>query len=268
MNLQENDQPTSDEYPEIEVNEETGTVTLKNEQQPEVKPEEQAQPEPEQVTEPATPETEQPEVNPLEQEFRNAGLDKQFGDLAGMVKAVPGLNQAYTQTRQELAEIRRQLWEQQNKKPPEPEIPLDTDAFLENPAKVIDAYIDRKLSAQKADVESKFDMMEAQKFVDSKPDIIDLVPIMEQEMLANPGLNTLPAKERIQILYKMAKASQIPAIVQSVTNTAKTPTPDKAKAEAGTKGVTKPKVVGEKTHQQWIEMTPEEIEKEIGVVDR
>jgi len=261
-----NDQSNTDEYPELDVNEETGTVTIKGEQQPEPKPEEQSEAaEPETGNEQETPEQEQPVVNPYEQEFKNAGLDKQFGDLQGMIKAVPGLNQAYTQTRQELAEIRRQMAEMQRR--PEPEPAINPDEFIENPAKVMDEYIDRKLSAKMKSVDERFELEEVKQFAASKPDIETLVPEMQRALDENPGLYNVPITERIRVLYTMAKASQIPVIVKDVTQKAKSPVPDKSRAEAGTKGVGKPKST-EKTFEDWESMTPEQIEKEIGVVDK
>ncbi len=99
--------------------------------------------------------------------------------------------------------------------------------------------------------------MEAEAFVNSKPDYAEMEPLMEQALQENPGLRSLGIKA-LKPLYEMAKGKQLSKI-----QAAPAPVPNRASATASVGKKAAP--IDKTDPSYWYGKTTKEIEAELGV---
>jgi len=239
--------------PEIKVNDD-GTVDVVGQDAEKSAP---AVEEVEKVQEEETEPVEE-EVNPIQKAFTEAGLEKQFpGGVEEMIRRVPELNKYKTQLEQQNAEYRKQFESQPKKEIEKPSI----DDFYNNPTEVIEKLVNQRVAA----VEEKMEQQEIKNFIASKEDYKTMLPEMTNQLELNPGLEYLPKPEAVRVLYQLAKAAQIPAMVSDATRKVQKTIPDRSKAESSPGKSQKGTV--EKSVDDWINMPLKEMEKELGVND-
>ena len=258
-----------DGAPEITVDEEKGTVAIKGEtaqpsQETPAETLETPAPEPEPSKPEGTEET--VELNPIEKAFIERGLDKQFkGGLEEAIERIPDMNKYITTLEQQNALLRRIAEQPQAKAPePTPEPQFEPDKFFENPYPALDGRYVRQDDV--AAIRQELEAMKAQTFMQSKPDFQKMAPAMTEILAEHPNIQKLPTVEALSLLYDAAKARQIPAMVAEASKKSSATTGDKQRAETDVKG-TLTKKTTTRTLDDWVNMKPEEIEKEIGVVN-
>ncbi len=234
--------------PEIEVDEEKGTVEVVQDTPPPEEPTgEEPTPPSEEPTEPP------PQTDDFDAKFKEAGLDKYWENPQDMLNRAPDLVRWANQLSRENAEL---------KKGQTPEVTQDT--FYDNPKEAVKATA----SEYTQPIQRRLDELEAKVFISSKGDFEKLQPAMGRELEKYPGLKdavssgAMSPAQVIEILYSVTKASQIPEIVKAAKKETQPAPADRQRAETSTgKAEKRPP---QRSLEDWIKMTPEQIEKEIG----
>lgn len=176
---------------------------------------------------------EQTPINPLEEEYKKRGLDKRF--KGGPEKAfdyIPVADKYITTLEQERADLKRQLEEAKRTRTVDQDI--DPNQFLENPTATIRKIredFQHEIEQFRNNVTSDLEMTKAQIFMESTKDFGDYRDDMQRELMAHPELQSIAPSKAIQIIYKMAKASRIPEIVDDATRKARGDNPNRERAE-------------------------------------
>lgn len=212
--------------------------------------------EPEKVigeTEEPAPET---ESNTPQEMFDAQGLIKQYpGGLQELIESQANTNKYITGLEAERNALR------DTATPKAPELPSEQD-FIDDPINSTNKLMDSRLSA----INQRLDNSEMANFTNSKPDITDMVPHMEQALRENPGIGQLSKVDAMKALYDIAKGKQITRASADASKGIVTPPPPvKANAETSVGKKSAPVV---KDQEYYLNMTPAEREKELGVIPR
>ena len=236
-----------DDYPEIEVNDD-GSVDVIGDYQPDPETEPETEPIPEGDT--PEPEDEPDEPHPYQKTFDDLELSKYgYKDVSDLLNRVPDLMRWGNENARRIAEIERR---QEEVEPP------SADEFYDNPIEAIQRATDQRFR----EIDNKFQMMEVQTFINSKPDFAQMEPLMVQEVSKYPGIRNLPMREAYELLYNSVKARQIPDIVKDTSQKAKAKPVDSTQAKTTVGKPDKGSPI--KTMADWVNMSTADIEKEIG----
>ncbi len=212
-----------------------------------------SEPTPEKEEAPA--EAGEPELSPVDQMFKDKGLDKQFKDVDDMMNRVPEMNRYINN----LGVKNKELSKLQEQAPPptvEPEKAPSADDFYNDPVSVIQKIVDKG----RHEDSQRFDEMEMNTFVNSKADYKEIEPLMEEALLDNPGMKLLGVKA-LEPLYQMAKAKQLSKIPAPLP----APAPNKTSAETSVGKKTAP-IVKDKAYYD--ERSLKQLEEELGVTEQ
>ncbi len=197
----------------------------------------------------------EPPLSPIEQAFKDKGLDKQFKDVEDMMNRVPEMNRYIN----DLGVKNKELGKLQEQAPPvtEPEKAPSADDFYNDPVSVIQKMVDKRQD----EYNQRFDDMEMDAFKSSKSDYRDMEPLMEEALLDNPGMRALGVKA-LEPLYLMAKAKQLSKMA---VNPPTKPAPNKASAETS---VGKKSVPVDKDKAYYEGRSLKQLEDELGVTSQ
>lgn len=194
----------------------------------------------------------EPELSPLEQEFKDKGLDKQFTSIEDMMNRVPEMNKYIN----DLGVKNKELGKLQEQAPPatEPEKAPSADEFYNDPLGTIKKIVEKGQEGYYR----RLDDMEVNSFIKSKSDYKDMEPLMEEALSDNPGMQALGIKA-LEPLYLMAKAKQLSKVA---VNPPTKPAPNKTSAETSVGKKSAP-VVKDKAY--WNTRSLKQMEEEQGV---
>jgi hypothetical protein len=203
---------------------------------------------------PEDTEEEPSEQHPLEKQFYEAGLDKQFkGGLEELLRRVPDMNKYITALEAE----RKTLRDQMATREPEPRQAPSADDLYNDPSGVISKIVDEKIGA----VNEKLAEMEVKSFVNSKPDFDEMQPLMREQLEKNPGLGAL-GYGAVPVLYQMAKATQLEKVAADAAKKASQPVVNKESAETSVSKKAVP--IDENSMESYKDMSIEEMRRKFG----
>lgn len=223
--------------------------------------------EPEVTTDESDTETETVERTPEEQLFYDEGLDKQYSTPLDVIRRAKEQNRHLTQISQERADLLRQLETSRETKREDPAIQsISNEEFLEDPSGAMarSGYIKQEdVSAMvQKQVFKALDDDKAEEFEKNTSDFADLRPTMTRLYNENPELDHMPRAAAIRVLYKLAKAEQLPAAVDTSAAVLKADADKKARAT--TSGGRSPGQKSERTVEDFEQMPVDQLEKELG----
>ena len=210
--------------------------------------------EPEKVIEETEPVVAEPTID---DRFNALGLNKQFkGGPTEAIEKLPEMNKYITQLEAERNALKAKLTPERR----EPE-PLTGEDLYNDPENALNRVLTPKIQ----ELNDRIEDMRVESFRSSKKDFDDMTPLMIKELEANPEIGQLGKVNAMKILYKMAKQTQLERS-GTVNPPVQARPPDKTSAESLSGKRSSGPVVKDQAY--WLSLTPEEREKELGVIPR
>lgn len=182
------------------------------------------------------------ELSEAERLFMERGLDKRYGSLENFISSA---DRYITNLEQERSNWRNQTQE----KPRE----VSQDDFLENPVEALKSMLDDRDKK----ILARLDEQEVERFIENTKDFATMESKMMEQLQIYPDIAGWPKARALKALYRLAKADLKEKIVSQ-------PPPKTPKSENAQVGPGSQVRKGARTPQDYVNMTPEQLEREIG----